>query len=304
MIITLSGSNAFLLKSEQDRLIAEFLREHSDMGLQRIDGEETEYDTIREAVESLPFLATKKLVILRAPSANKMFVEQAEKLLPEVDKSIDVAIIEPKLDKRLSYYKWLKKNTEFREYNELDEMGLGRWLTEQAKTFGASISSSDARYLIERVGFNQQLLSNEIAKLAAYSEKIDRTNIDLLTEPNPQSTVFELLDAAFVGNHKRVLKLYQEQRASKVEPQQILAMLAWQLHILALIKTAGNRSDDQIARDAKINPFVLRKSRAVSNKLSADKLRRLVADLTNLDLKLKSVSIDADDALQAYLLNI
>lgn len=304
MIITLSGSNAFLLKSEQDRLIAEFLREHSDMGLQRIDGEETEYDTIREAVESLPFLATKKLVILRAPSANKMFVEQAEKLLPEVDKSIDVAIIEPKLDKRLSYYKWLKKNTEFREYNELDEMGLGRWLTEQAKTFGASISSSDARYLIERVGFNQQLLSNEIAKLAAYSEKIDRTNIDLLTEPNPQSTVFELLDAAFAGNHKRVLKLYQEQRASKVEPQQILAMLAWQLHILALIKTAGNRSDDQIARDAKINPFVLRKSRAVSNKLSADKLRRLVADLTNLDLKLKSVSIDADDALQAYLLNI
>lgn len=286
------------------QIVDVFLEEHSDMGLQRIDGEEAEYDKIREAVESLPFLATKKLVILRAPSANKMFVEQVEKLLPEVDESIDVVIIEPKLDKRLSYYKWLKKNTDFKEYNELDESGLRRWLAERAKSFGATISSSDAHYLIERVGANQQLLSNEIAKLSAYSDKVDRNSIDLLTDPNPQSTVFELLDAAFAGNHQRMLKLYQEQRASKVEPQQIIAMLAWQLHILAVIKTAGNKSDDQIASDAKINPYVLRKSRAISNKLSADKLRQLVGELTDLDLKLKSVAIDADDALQAYLLNI
>ena len=48
------------------------------MGLQRIDGEEVEYDAIREALESLPFLASKKLVVLRAPSANKEFVEKVE----------------------------------------------------------------------------------------------------------------------------------------------------------------------------------------------------------------------------------
>lgn len=304
MIITLTGSNTFALKSYMDRLVKVFVDEHTDMGLERIDGEEVEYDRIRESLESLPFLASKKLVVLRAPSANKEFVERANKLLPEVPESTDVIIVEPKLDKRSAYYKFLKKTTDFKEYNELDEYGLAKWLVEQAKLHGASLQSGDAKYLVERVGANQQMLANEITKLAAYDEKITRASIDLLTEPNPQSTVFQLLDAAFTGNGKQVMKLYQEQRASKVEPQQIIAMLAWQLHVLSVIKTAGERSDDEIARDARINPFVLRKSRAIARNLQPQKLQKLIADLTELDLKLKSVSIDADDAVQAYLLSI
>jgi hypothetical protein len=49
---------------------------------------------------------------------------------------------------------------------------------------------------------------------------------------------------------------------------------------------------------------VVRKSRAIASKLTPTKLKELVADLTELDAKLKSVAIDADDAVQAYLLAI
>ena len=48
----------------------------------------------------------------------------------------------------------------------------------------------------------------------------------------------------------------------------------------------------------------MRKSRSIARNLPASKLQQLVSDLTSLDLKLKSVSIDADDATQAYLLSI
>lgn len=304
MIVTLSGANSFLLKTELDALVAAFLHDYGDMGLERIDGEEVEYDRIRESLESLPFLASKKLVVLRAPGANKEFIEKADKLLPEIPNSTDVIIVEPKLDKRSHYYKFLKKSTDYREFNELDEHGLSAWLGKKATEYDADLSSGDARYLIERVGANQQTLSQEIMKLAAYDSKITRATIDLLTEPNPQSTIFQLLDAAFAGNTKHALTIYQEQRASKVEPQQIIAMLAWQLHILAIIKTAGERSDDTIARDAKINPFVVRKSRAIARKLQPKKLQQLIQDLAELDAKLKTVSMDADDAVQAYLLSI
>ncbi len=292
-----------MLKAELTGIVSAFLKEHGDMALERIDGEEAEYDRIRESLESLPFLASKKLVILRAPSANKEFAEKAEKLLGEVPESTDVLIIEPKLDKRSSYYKYLKKSTDYKEFNELDEQGLSRWLVERAKGLGATISANDARYLVERVGASQQMLEQEISKLAVH-EAIDRKLIDSLTEPTPASTVFELLDAAFAGNKAKVMKLYAEQRASKVEPHAIIAMLAWQLHVLAVIKTAGDRGDNDIASAAKLNPFVVRKSRAIAGKLTPTKLKQLVADLTDLDLKLKSISIDADDATQAYLLSI
>src|SRR3954468_14390041 len=100
MITTLTGSNHFLLKAELDRLVSEFVAEHSDMGLERLDGEEAEYDRMREAIESLPFLASKKLIVLHRASANKQFVEQAEQLLTNLSESTDVILIEPKLDKR------------------------------------------------------------------------------------------------------------------------------------------------------------------------------------------------------------
>lgn len=299
MIVTLTGSNGFLLKAELHQRIAEFVKQHTDMGLERIDGEEAEYDRIRESLESLPFLASKKMVVLRAPSANKEFIEKAEKLLADLPETTDVIIHEPKLDKRSAYYKFLKKTTDYKEFNELDDYGLAKWLTTQA-----DISQSDAKYLVERVGSNQQLLSNELAKLATYNSKITRGAIDLLTEASPQSTIFQLIDAAFSGNKKQVMKLYGEQRASKVEPQQIMAMLAWQLHVLAVVKAAGDRADSTIAADAKINPFVVSKSRRITQSLTLEKLKELVRKLAQLDVQLKTTAIDADDGLQAYLLSI
>src|SRR5262245_3457600 len=120
MIVCLTGANSFLLQSELNRLVQEFTDEHSDLGLEKIDGEEAEYDRIREALESLPFLASKKMVVLRSPSSTKEFTENAEKLLKELPETTDLIIVEPKLDKRLSYYKLLKKITDFKEFNEPD----------------------------------------------------------------------------------------------------------------------------------------------------------------------------------------
>lgn len=288
-----------MLKTELKRLVQAFVKEHTDIGLDRIDGEEAEYDRIREALESLPFLASRKLVVLRAPSAQKEFTEKVEQLLGNLPETTDVIIHEPKLDKRSVYYKFLKKNTEYMEFNELDEYGLAKWITSQA-----DISPNDAKYLVERVGANQQLLSNELAKLTTYNPKVTRETIDLLTEPNPQSTIFQLLDAAFAGDKKQMLRLYQEQRASKVEPQQIIAMLAWQLHILAVVKTAGDKGDSIIAADAKINPYVIGKSRSITRHLTPQKLKDLIHGLAELDVQLKTTAIDADDGVQAFLLSV
>ncbi|HEY1835420.1 MAG TPA: DNA polymerase III subunit delta [Candidatus Saccharimonadales bacterium] len=304
MKVTLTGGNSFGLRGELDKLVANFLDEHGDMALERLDGEEATFERMQEALQSLPFLASKKMVVLRGPSANKQFAENAERLLTELPETTDVILAEPKLDKRLAYYKFLKKATDFREFVPLDASGLARWLMQAAKDRGGSLSSSEASFLVNRVGANQQLLGNELEKLALYDPKITRANIELLTEATPQSTIFELLEAAFAGNTKRAFKLYEEQRALKVEPQQIIAMLAWQLHILALVKTAGDRTSDQIAREAKLNPYVVRKSAAIARKLSLPELKTLIANLLEIDTRLKREPINADEALQNYLLQL
>ena len=304
MIVTLSGVNDFARKQDLDRLTAAFVREHGDMAVERLDGEEASAERLRESVESLPFLSARKLVILRAPGKQKAFAEKITDILAAVAETTDLIIVEPKLDKRSAYYKTLQKQTDFREFSELDAAALARWAGTYAKEQGGSLSGSDARLLLDRIGPNQQLLQSELDKLLSFSSAITRQTIEALTEPTPQSTVFELLDAAFSGRHARALELYREQRAMKVEALAILAMLTWQIHILAVVKAGGVRSADDIARAAKLSPFVVRKSQQITRRLSGPQIKRMVSDLLSIDLRLKTTGIDADEALQHYLLKI
>jgi DNA polymerase-3 subunit delta len=235
MIVTLTGSNDFGRLSALRQLADDFVQAHGDLALERIDGEDAEFARLQEALTSLPFLAGKKLVILDHPSANKRFTEQSDKLFAGLPETTDLVIHEPRLDKRSSYYKYLKKQTDYREFADMDPARLSQWLSEQVKRRGGSLSRADAQYLIERIGPSQQLLATDLDKLLLYDPAISRQTIDLLTEATPQSTVFQLLEAAFGGDTARMLTLYEEQRTLKVEPQQVIAMLAWLVHLLAII---------------------------------------------------------------------
>lgn len=304
MITTLTGQNSFMLHQELKSLIDSFISEYGDIGLERLDGEEASYDRMRESLESLPFLASRKLVVLRSPGAQKEFAENAEALFKNLPENIDVIIVEPKLDKRLSYFKFLKKTTDFKEYNELDAQHLSRWLVEQAKAAGGSLKPNDASMLISRLGVNQQLLSMELEKLLLYNPEITKESIINLTDKAPQSTIFDLLEAALSGRKQQAIELYEEQRALRVEPVQIMALLAWQLHILALIKSASARTADTIASEARLSPYVVRKSKAIADRMTYEELKLLVQRAAELDVRLKSESIDADEAMLELIVTL
>lgn len=304
MITLLTGENTYLLRATLQRLVDEFVAEYTDMGLERLDGEEASFDRMREAIESLPFLAPKKMVLLLTPGINKEFAENAAKLLSDVPEVTEVVIVEPKPDKRTAYYKFLKKHANIQEFKDLDTHGLALWLTDEAAKRGGTLSRGDARYLVERVHGSQQLLSHELDKLLSFSPNITKQTIDSLTDATPQSTIFELLDAALAGNTNRAVALYDEQRRLKVEPQQIIAMLAWQLHVLAVVKVAGERDVAVIAKEAKLNPFVVRKSQGLARQMTLAQVKELVHDTLALDIRLKSQPVDADDALKQLLLHM
>jgi len=304
MITTLTGENDVLRQDALRQIVDAFVAEHGDMALERLDGEEVSYERIHEAAQSLPFLVPRKLVVLRSPGTNKEFAEKFEQFVGDIAETNDLVIVEPKLDKRLSYYKQLKKLTDFKEFSVLDANGLVRYLADYAKGQGGVLKPNDARLLVDRVGANQLILQHETDKLLAYSPNITRESIELLTERTPQSSVFELLDAAFAGNAKRAMMLYAEQRALQVEPQQVLAMLVWQLHILAIVKTAGQRSGDMIAKEAKLSPFTIRKTQGLAGRISLAQLKKLVHDLREFDVRLKSESLNADEVVQYYLLSL
>ncbi len=303
-IVTLTGSNSFALRAALQKRVKDFVGEEGDLALERSEGEAVEFTQLLEAVQSLPFLANKKMVVVRDLGANKAASEKIEQILDSCNDTTDLVLHETKLDKRSSYYKILKKRTDFMEFNELDEPALADWLITEAKEQLGSLNQSDANYLIARVGTSQELLSNELAKLLSYDPNVSRQTIDLLTEPTPTSSIFDLLDAAFAGRAKRVTDIYKEQRAAQVDPAQIIAMLGWQLHALALIKTAPGEDANSIAGATGLNPYVVRKSLPIARSLSITQLKSFIRDALAVDRSLKTESVNADDMVQHYLLKL
>lgn len=304
MIVTLTGPNDYMRLAELSRYTAEFTANYGDFGIERKSAADMDFGRLLETVSSQPFLSSKRMVIVHDLSANKAAAEKIEQLLDSVSDTTDLIIEQSKFDKRLSIYKTLKKKTDFHEFTALDERGLINWLIKTAKTRGGSIKPNVAAYLISRVGNNQMLLSNELEKLLTYDADVTKTIIDLLSEPSPQGSVFELLDSAFSGNHKRAAALYEEQRKQQVEPQAIMGMIAWQLHALAVAKFNEKEGASTIASDAKMSPYTVNKALGLARRLSAGEVRDLVARALRLDVRLKSESINADDAVQHFLLTI
>jgi DNA polymerase-3 subunit delta len=304
VIITLTGQNQFLIKRRLDELAADFLKTENELALERIDGAEVELQVIFEAVQSLPFLASKKMVIIRELSANKAAADKIEQIISTVEPTTDVIFHEPAPDKRTSYYKALKSKTQLEEYDDLDARQLAKWLAEEAKEKGGNLSQANANYLVDRVGTNQALLNNELEKLLIYNAEITKENIDLLVEKTPQSKIFDLLDATFAGDKKRALELYDEQRAQKVEPQNILALLAWQLQILVYAKYGAGKTASQIAKDAKLNPYPVQKAQNLVRKIPDEKLKQMIHEALEIDYRSKTSAYDIDEALKTYIISL
>lgn len=304
MRLTISGDNAYLIRRKLAKQVEPFRKDYGDLAIEQIDGQIVEPDKLKEALTSLPFLAARKLVIVHDATRNKLLEDVLTSFINEPEDTTDLILVESNLDKRTSLFKLLKSKTELINYEEISQRDLPTWIATVVKERGGTIAQSDARYLADRTGANQQLVSNELDKLLLYDLNISRQSIDLLVDQTPQSTIFQLIEAAFSGHYAQAASIYGEQRRLKVEPQQIIAMLNWQLNILAIVKAAGSKSSADIAREAKLNPFVISKSVALAQKLDQADIKRLVASLLRIDIAIKTSKIDADEALQNYLLAI
>lgn len=304
MVQVLTGENAYLLSQKLSQIKDDFVKSYGDFGIEQYDAGDTSLGRLVEAVSSMPFLSEKRMVIVHSLSTNKEIINDIEHFLDSVSGSTELVIVESKFDKRLTLYKALKKRTEMFEFSELDERALAKWAVEYVSSIKGSIKPNDVEFLIARVGINQVGLKNELDKLVSFDTNITRDSIEMLTEPLLRSSVFDLLDAAFAGNRQKTLSLYDDQRRQQVEPQAIMGMIAWQVHILAVVKLNEKDGADTIAKSAKLNPFVVRKAMNLTRNLSEQQVKDLVARTLELDVRLKSEQIDADDAVQHFLLTI
>lgn len=303
MIHVLVGSNWFGIKSDLDKIVNEFKTKNGDLNIERFDGNEDEQSVFEASLNSVSLFAEEKLVIIENLSNYKKLAEELNKFLDTVDQATILVIVEKQIDKRSSYYKNLKKLAGFKEFNELNEASLVSWIKNYTEERSGDISRVDATYLIDRIGPSQTILEREIVKLLAYDKKITQDTITLLTESTPRSKIFDLVDSAFAGRVDQALKIYDDQRAQRVEPQAILGMLIWQMHLVAIC-ALSEKSASQLSADTGISSFSLNKAYNIAKRMGRGGVEKFIDLLCGIDMTSKKQTYNMDDGLKMAIVSL
>jgi DNA polymerase III delta subunit len=115
--------------------------------------------------------------------------------------------------------------------------------------------------------------------------------IDELVEPSPQTTAFELLDSVLQGDAARASDLLNRLKASE-DPYRLFGLLVSQVQTLALVVTAGGKPAGEVAKEAGIHSFVVRKMQPLTRSITYARLQEIIAAVAQVDASLKSSGID------------
>lgn len=293
MIHLLTGENTYEIEQQLKKLVTEF-----DGDVERVDGSELTLEALPDLLAGVTLFSSRRLVVVKNASQNKpLWTTLGEWLEKGIDN--DLVLVEPKPDKRTRTYKLLEKQAEVFAAKELQPYEAVQWLLQQFPK-GQTFRKELAEFLVEYVGTDQWRLESELNKLVLAGQPVTKELIQELVEPTPQATSFELLDAAFRGHTAEMNRLFETVSQGE-DPYMFFGLVAGQIYALALIKTGTGKRPDEIAQDAGIHPFVVKKVSNLAQDISKNELNVLVARLAELDANMKSRSVPPWTQVYSFL---
>jgi DNA polymerase-3 subunit delta len=270
------------------------LEKFGDTDLEELDGESTSVEVINAAVRATPFLAEKRLVLLKNFLTSKK-ADAANALLPTLEQLPDTTfllMIEAEPDKRTSIFKAVTQMATQRLFMKPQGAQLNTWVVRRAETLGSRIDLQTAAYLVSWVGNDLHALYNEIQKLSLFCEgqQVTVPMIDLLVTDNVQKSIFTLTDQLSKKDFSGALETIDSLQKQGEDASFVFAMITRQFRLLLEMKALAEEglAPPQIARTMAVHPFVVQNTLRFSKNFTHGQLRAALTALLELDRRLKS----------------
>ena len=299
-VLLFEGDEEHMKQAALDTLGKKLLPEGLE-DLNRTLLENPETDQIIAAAETLPFMADRRLVIVRNHPALSGRSEADERLieyLPAVPPSavlLFYCISKP--DGRKKLYTAIRKLNGIVTFSPLRDLELTGFVTSAFKDLGKECDERTADFLIFTCGTDTGLLLTEIAKIASHagnSPSIHPDSVRAVATPSTECTVFQLVDAVVSGQNSRAFLMMRNQLRAGSDRMYMLSMLLRQFRLLQHIKIMQyeKRSPAEIRSALGVPPF------------AADQYIRQAAGYTNGQVKSAvNICFDTEFAVKSGKLN-
>lgn len=211
-----------------------------------------------------------------------------------------------------AFVKFLKQSCQCYAFDRLDMAQLLGFAEKRFKSAGVQIERNTLRYFIDETGyFNKESeyrilnLVNDIKKLIAHSggHSVTKEDVDQTLHGDLDRFAFNFLDAIGQNRKDTALRLLYNMLGAGGDVYSVLGLLVNQFELMLEAKELRNRdlSQEQIAKELKVNPFRLKKALAVADKFSEKKLKEILTQLYEIDRNIKTGMMEQTLALELLI---
>ena len=287
----------------------------ADMNTQQFSGDRLDRGAFEEACMSVPFLSSRRIVVLDNAQDVLKVKDSREFLIALLDRLPDstaLVIIEnvqakgSKSKKKTSpLVSWVKANPDLGktwQFSSPHGAQFISWVQEQCRSLGGTMSVDAARLLAESVMDDPFLAHQEIVKLLDYVDferPVELDDVEKLTPFRGQTNIFAMVDA--IGERRMSdASRYLHSVLSEEDSFYVFAMVIRQFRLLLQAQSALEEGKE-IASVLSLPKFVAQKIASQAQAFSAPELERIYHELLTLDISVKNSTIDLDAALEGLI---
>lgn len=318
----LYGVENFLLEEALD-WIRQQLSEHSigDKEWNEVifDLEETPIQLVLQEVETPSFFGDRRWIIAKNATfftSSKSKIDHDMDLFlqylqdPLIDNTLILTLSGDQLDKRKKVVKQIDKVAKTLKFESLEGTELQKFVAKRFQLLQVQAQPPAIANLIELVGNNLRMLSQECQKLALFAGKngvVTSEQVSQQVTRTLEQDVFRLTDQMIKRNKESAIQIYRDLVFQKEDPIKILALITRQFRIMLQVKllVQTGKGEKEIAGILKLHPYPVKLALQQGKSYSEEQLRTLLESAIEADQAIKSSRIiDKEFAVERILLTM
>ncbi len=288
----------------------------ADMNTQEFSGDHLDRGAFEEACMSVPFLSSRRIVVLDNAQVVLKLKESREFLIALLDRLPDstaLVLIEniqakgskSKKKKPSPLMSWVDSNPDHGkswQFSSPHGSQFISWVQERCQSLDGAMSADAARLLAESVMDDPYLAHQEIVKLldyVNYERPVELVDVEKLTPFRGQTNIFAMVDA--VGERRMSdANRYLHSVLSEEDSFYVFAMIIRQFRLLIQAQSALEEGKE-ISSALNLPKFVAQKITSQARTFSSSELERIYHELLTIDISVKNSTINLDAALEGFI---
>jgi len=298
-----------------------------DYNVERFNLEDNSWAEVIDSARTLPFFISPwRIIVVEVPKGKKESVSsQEETILKDYfssppSKTVIVIVFSGKIKKTSSLFKLFSSLSSavvtLKELKPLKDRVLFAWMDKKFLSQGKTADLEAKKRLQELAGNDLRRVSNEIEKLITFAGEKKLIELDDVNQVSGWVKTFfdwEIADSLGKADFERSLIVLNNLFKEGVKPEYILGSMARFFRDIFLAKLSlKEKSMDKKAIFKELRPHIrekfgsfytdkLNEFFSLVEKFSMRDLNRVLAELEEIDLKMKTTSLTPQTLLESFL---